>query len=264
MKLTVFVLAACLAGAGIVSAQDTTGTSSSSAKDQEGTYVRRISGGITLSVLGLVPIKAGNSSNTSQVNSATTLTTNDSTTGKSSRIGYGVTAQVAINDHFALAVGAYLRRIGYDFTSTLTTDVTTFVNGASGTTETTTSTTESTRARLLDVPIMLRFYFKNRHAPGPRFFVEGGGAWRDLRSGSSSLSSTDNTGTVSCCTSSAVQPAHRNARGFLGGAGAQFIDPFGIRVMPEVRYTRWVSPIFDNATTHNQRNQVEVDLTLSF
>ena len=33
------------------------------------------------------------------------------------------------------------------------------------------------------------------------------------------------------------------------GAGIQFMDEFGIHVVPEVRYTRWIEPIFNNLST---------------
>ncbi len=52
-------------------------------------------------------------------------------------------------------------------------------------------------------------------------------------------------------------PEHRSAIGMVVGAGIQFVDEFGIHVVPEVRYTRWVNPIFDNLTTKTQTNQVE-------
>jgi hypothetical protein len=49
-----------------------------------------------------------------------------------------------------------------------------------------------------------------------------------------------------------------------GGAGVQLIDPVGIRVVPEVRYTRWLNPLIDDYTAHSQRNQVEGSLSLTF
>lgn len=229
-----------------------------------GTYVRRFSIGATLSIAGLELLKGGSGSTTTNPNSATTVTTDVSSSPASSRIGYGATAQLAITNHFAFAVGAYLRRIGYTSSSTITTDVTTFVNGQPQTTETTSSTGDDVRARLIDVPFMVRYYNKGRHTPGARFFFEAGGAWRDVSDFHSSRSSTDTSGNFSCCTNNVVQPAHKSAKGVLGGAGAQFIDPFGIRVVPEVRYIRWFNDIFNSASTHTQRNQVEANLTLSF
>lgn len=245
------------------SSSQSTGTSSSTDKGQR-VYVRRLGIGATLSVLGLSPVKGSSSNTTTNVNAATTVQTNLSSSGASSRIGYGLTAQAAITEHFAVAVGGFLRRLGYIESNAQTTNVTTFINGVAQTTTTSTSTRVDVRARVVDVPITLRWYGKGRHERGGRWFVEGGGAWRDVANIRSSLSAIDVSGNASCCTAGAVQPAHHQARGFVAGVGAQFIDPFGIRVIPEVRYIRWVSPIFEDSTTHTQRNQVEAELTLSF
>ena len=245
------------------SSSQSTGTSSSTDKPHA-SFVRRISVGATLSVSGLSLLGGGTSSSTTTVNAATTVATDITTSGASSRIGYGLTAQAAITDHFALAVGGYLRRMGYTSSTQLTTTVTTFINGAQQTTTTITSTNNDVRTRLIDVPAMLRYYGKGRHIPGPRWFLEGGGAYRDVENIRSSQYTVDNSGNITCCTSNVVQAPHKNAKGLVVGAGAQFIDPFGIRVIPEVRYVRWLGPIFDDATTHTKRNEVEATLTLSF
>ena len=187
-----------------------------------------------------------------------------SSSGASSRIGYGLTAQAAITEHFAVAVGGYLRRIGFSSSDSITTTVTTFINTIPQTNTTVTSTNTSANTRLLDIPFMLRYYSKERHTAGNRWFLELGGAYRDSFRLRSFMSSTDSSGNVTCCTHNVVTPPHKSSLGYLGGAGAQFIDPFGIRVIPEVRYIRWINQIFEDSTTHTQRNQVEANLTLSF
>ena len=233
------------------------GTSSSATSTSDyGNYVRRFSGGLTLSVLGFTLIP--NSSST--INNSSTVSTAYSTTGASSRIGYGVTAQVALTDHFAVAAEGLVRRIGYKLDTTVTDS--TSVNGL--TTTTTTSTHEDTRARLIDIPIALRFYNKSRHAPGARWFVEAGGAFREARSVRTSLSSTDSSGNVTCCTNTPTEPAHKNAEGVVAGAGFLLIDPFGIRIIPEVRYTRWMSSTFDLLSTRTQRNEIAAGFSISF
>jgi hypothetical protein len=194
----------------------------------------------------------------------TSVTTSASTTPVSSRTGFGLSGQLAVTDHFAVAFGAYLRRIGYDLSTSIQTDTTTFVNGNPTTNTTITSTDAAARTRLLDIPFVVRYYMKGRHTPGARWFAEGGGALREAIRTTSTLRATDANGNVSCCTTHVIEPTHRSVRGFVGGAGAQFIDPFGIRVIPEVRYTRWVTGTFENPTTQTQRNQVEAALTLSF
>jgi len=233
---------------------------SPSTKDQQGNFVRRFSGGATLSVLGLSLIPGA----TSTVNNSASVSTAYTTVGASQRIGYGATAQVAVTDHFAIAVGGLLRRLGYQFTTTVTTTTNTVTNGVVNPTSTSTSTHEDTRARLIDIPAVVRYYGRGRHEPGPRWFVEGGGAYRTAGSIRTSISSTDVNNVLSCCTDTPARPAHGNSRGFVGGAGLQLIDTFGIRVVPEVRYTRWMNPIFQSLTTATARNEVAAGVSISF
>ena len=235
-------------------------TSNSTAKGDRGTYIPRVSGGLSLSVLGLslIPNKSSTVTNTSTVSTAY------DTKGASQRIGYGATLQLALTNHFAFDVGGYLRRIGYQFDTTVSTTTSSFVGSVLTPITTTTSTHEDTRARLIDIPALLRYYNLGRHTPGSRWFVEGGAALREARSIRTSLSSTDSGGTVTCCTNTPVSPAHSNARGLIGGAGAEFIDPLGIHVVPEVRYTRWTNQIFESVTTSTQRNEVTAGVSLTF
>jgi len=232
------------------------GTSSSSSSTDYGNYVRRASGGVTLSVLGfsLIP------NSTTTVNTSSTVSTQYATTGASSRIGYGVTGQVALTDHFAIAAQGILRRIGYQLDTTVTTSSTT--NGITSTS--TTSTHEDTRADLIDVPAVVRYYNKSRHAPGPRWFVEAGGVFRDARSVRTSLSSTDSSGNLTCCTFTPTEPAHRISDGVVAGAGLLLIDPLGIRIIPEVQYSRWIDQTFALNSTRTQRNEIAAGISISF
>lgn len=266
MRSNACILIASLCCASLLCAQSnpqppaSTSTSSSTDTLNKGNFVRRFSAGITLSVLGFSLITGG--SNT--VNTSSSVTTNYSSKSSSARIGYGVTGQVAVTDHFAISAGVFLRKIGYQLTTTVNTTTNVLEGGTVIAVTQTTSTHEDTRARLLDFPVVVRYYRKGRHTPGSRWFVEGGGAFRDVRNIRTGVDSTDISGVVSCCTSVPAQPAHKTAKGFLAGAGLQFIDPFGIRVIPEFRYTRWMDDTFSAFTTHTQRNQIEGSLTLSF
>jgi hypothetical protein len=75
---------------------------------------------------------------------------------------------------------------------------------------------------------------------------------------------TDASSVLSCCTTTPTQPEHRSAFGVTAGAGVQVMDAFGIRVVPEVRYTRWMSPIFHSFTTNTQQNEVAAGLSITF
>lgn len=236
------------------------GTSTSSTTPQQGTFIHRVSGGLTLSVLGLGLIP----SRTSIVNTSTTLMTTYSTSGASSRFGYGVTGQVAVTDHFAIAARGILRRIGYQLNTTVTTSKETLVDGVETTTMTSTGTHEDTRADLFEVPVMARYYTKDRHERGNRLFLEAGGAWRDTAHIQTSLSSTNAASVLSCCTYTPATPDHRTAIGGTIGGGVLFIDAFGIHVYLEADYTRWRNPIFESLTTDTRRNEVAAGLTIGF
>ncbi len=56
----------------------------------------------------------------------------------------------------------------------------------------------------------------------------------------------------------------KNTVGVTAGIGGQFIDDFGIRAIPEVRYTYWLNKPFDSIHGTTRVHQVEVVLTFSF
>jgi hypothetical protein len=231
----------------------------SSSTDQR-TYVRRFSGGVTLSVMGLSLVPG----HTNTVTNSSTVNTMYQTTGASSRIGYGVLGQVMLTDHFGVAIEGILRRLGYQMTTTVTTTAPTVVSGVVTTVTTSTILHEDTRANLIDIPVLVRYYAHSRHEPGAHWFFEGGGAWRKPEGIRSSTDFTNASSVLSCCTNTPTSPAHPNSYGIVAGIGVQVTDAFGVRVVPEVRYTRWIDPIFNAFTTTTQRNEVSAGFSLTF
>ena len=201
---------------------------------------------------------------TSTVNTSTILSTEYQTTGASERIGYGLTVQGRITNRFYLNLSGLLRRIGYQETTTVSTTTTEILNGTSFPQVTTTESHEDTRARLIDVPLLLRYYGIGKRPSSPRWFLEAGGAWRLANDIRTSIDTTDASDVNTCCTFTPAVPKHRSTEGVVVGAGIQFKDEFGIKVVPEVRYTRWAKPIFENGTTNTKDNQVEADISLTF
>lgn len=210
--------------------------------------------------MGLSLIKGASST----INNTSEISTQYQTTGASERIGYGITLQARVTDHFYVDLDALVRRIGYQLTTSVSTTTTNVLNGTPYPVTTTTSTHEDTRARLIDIPLVLRYYGTGKRPTSPRWFLEAGGAWRLANDIRTSLDSTDVNGVVTCCTTTPAVPAHRSSVGMAAGAGVQFVDEFGIHVVPEVRYTRWIDQTFDSLTTHSQRNQVEANISLTF
>jgi hypothetical protein len=237
MRSKVSIVVVCLCGASLICAQTTppsqttppppptppsqsptppaSSTSSSSSDKSTANFIRRFSVGATLSVLGFSTIGGGSQT----VATSSSVSTDYMTSGASSRIGYGLTAQAGVTNHFAIAAGVYLRKIGYQFTTTVNTTTNVVEGGTVVPTVTTTSTHDDTRGRLLDVPVMVRYFGKSRHVPGPRWFAELGAAWRDATSFRTSMDSTDATGVVTCCTAEPTVPTHRSALGYVVGAG---------------------------------------------
>ncbi len=254
MKTRIQIVLLCCAGSAF--AQSQIPDPSQGVGDAPKVYVRRFSIGATLGVLALpvIPTASTSASTTTPVTA-----TNYNTTAASPRVGYGVTGQVAITEHFAVAVSALYRKFGYKMDTTLTTGATTTV-----TTAVTTSTHEDTRSKVIDVPATLRYYVKGRHTPGVRFFGEGGAAWRDVFNTRATVTATDSAGTTTCCTTPTGRPASKSVIGYVAGFGVQAIDPVGIRVVPEVRYTHWNKQIFSSQSTRTKADSVEIVISLTF
>lgn len=235
-------------------------SSSSSSSAPASKSERRISGGLVLSVegLSLIPGK------TVTVNNSSEISTQYQTTGASERIGYGLNLEGRITQHFYLDVSGLLRRMGYQFTTTVATTTTSSLNGISFPVTTTTSTHEDTRTALIDVPVLLRYYGTPKRPTSPRWFLEAGGTWRIAEDVRSSTDTTDASGNVTCCTFTPTVPGHRSVIGASVGAGIKFTDEFGIHLTPEVRYTRFETPIFHNASTGMERNEVAAGISLTF
>jgi hypothetical protein len=236
------------------------GTSSSSSSAPAPKEERRITGGVTLSVLGLSLIPG----RTTTDNNSTEISTQYQTTGASERIGYGLTVQARITHHFYVDLSALLRRIGYQETTTISTTTTQVLNGSSYLSTSTTSTHEDTRSRLIDIPFLVRYYGSGKRPGSPRWFLEAGGTWRLANDIRTSTDTTDAADVTTCCTFTPTVPAHRSSIGAVVGAGIQFVDEFGIHVVPEFRYTRWSKPIFENLSTNTNDNQIEAAISLTF
>ncbi|HUS08240.1 MAG TPA: hypothetical protein VMZ52_18190 [Bryobacteraceae bacterium] len=225
-------------------------------------YVRRFSMGATLSVLAfhLIPNRTTDSVVSSPPSDSIYTTTG--ATDLWHRVGYGVTAQAAITERFAINAGLFMRRAAYRKNSDIfegTDNPTTLADERRHTIR-----NEDTRARFFDLPVTIRYYGKDRHQPGWRWFGEIGGAVRRASGIRTSTDTTIGTGTTSCCSTTPIMPTKRNARGAVAGLGLQFIDDFGIRIVPGVRYTRWVDQTFNASSTGTQRNQVEATISLTF
>lgn len=228
-------------------------------EEREPVWVRRFSAGVTLGVLARAPLPEGDLQTVTAVPAVESVYSTRST---SPRAGYGITAQLALTERFAVATNVLVRRVNYLFNTDIHTGVdnpNTIVDDRRYHAE-----KEDTRARYIDVPLLVRYYFKDRHDPGPRVFVQGGGVLRKVSRIRSSLETTDGANDPVCCNTTPVRPANQSVRGLVVGFGVQANDPVGVRLVPEVRYTRWTADTFNNITTSSQRHQIEIIFSFTF
>lgn len=219
-------------------------------------YVRRFSLGAGLSVMVLDTLKNGTLSRS--ITSPPTIG-NYATTVRPQRVGYGATGQVLVTGRIAVAIGFYMHRVSYTRDSEVFSGVDSPLTAID---ERRFSTVfEDTRARLYDIPLTVRFYGKDRSKSGGRWFVEAGGAIRKVSNVKSNVTTTLGAVEPNCCNATVPK---QNVRGIVAGFGGQLIDPFGIRVMPSVRYTRWLGESFNSFSTVSKRNQIEAVITIGF
>lgn len=224
-------------------------------------YIRRFSAGATLAVYGFKPMIDGSTTNDTASPPVISDLSSKGTDPFGHRFGGGITAQFMVKPKYGIVATGLLHKIsfqnikdnieGIDNPNT-TADERTFITDIS-----------DTSARLLDFSVLLRRYDKDRFTKGARWFFEGGGAVRHVSNLRTSTSTILN-GTSSCCKTTPVPVAHKNARGVVGGIGAQFVDDFGIHLVPEVRYTRWLDRSFDSFATKSRRDQIEAMVSITF
>jgi hypothetical protein len=120
---------------------------------------------------------------------------------------------------------------------------------------------QSTNARLWDLPLMVRHKGVRSSGLLSHLFVAGGATDRFI---SNIRTTTDTTlnGTTTT-TRTPLGASKKNLLGVVVGVGFQFIDDFGIRITPEVRYTRWAGRTFDSNSAMSPANQLEVGISIS-
>lgn len=200
---------------------------------------------------------------TQEPSSTTTLQANSG----SRPIGVGFTFHAALFGKFSLDVNAIHRRADYNLS--------TAVVGATTTTSTTKTTVtnityERSDMTYWDLPLLLEFQ------PEHRWYYEGGTAlrylsdiqsWRFQRSSSAvttiSSGSVSTTNTDTCCNETPAS-ATKNVVGLVAEAGVHFREAFGLKVTPEVRYTRWLSNNIASGPAQSARNQIEILLGIAF
>ncbi len=220
-------------------------------------WVRRISLGGSFSVLPRFPMRNGTTEQ-----SFTNLQVFSSTTSIGHRVGAGGLVQIALPRRLAIAGSVIAHRSSHSTIS----DQFEGIDRPTTPQDERILTTRSARtdARFWDINLMVRRYSKEHFEPGKRWFYEAGPAFRRVSrvrtSGDISVEGADFTPDPN----PRSPVAHKVARGLTVGIGAQFVDDVGIRVVPEFRYTRFVTRTFDLLSARSAPDQMEALISITF
>jgi outer membrane protein W len=198
---------------------------------------------------------------TSSVNtSATTPPTVTDTLVESK--GAPFTGGGSIRYDFSERIGAgadlLYRRGGYNSTITISEQITDSNSSA----DLLLSTYQETRAHLWDIPILGRYYFKDRSSH-VRPYVTGGLAMR-FATGVSSVTNITDDDQVTDTDLTTIGPANDATLGGVIGLGFRAADDVGVKVDVEFRYTRWADPIFQSGPANSNSNQADILVALTF
>ena len=223
-------------------------------QEEKTPFVRRFSIGGRLSFSALGGVSGGDHERNLTAGPTLIQSTSE---GKSVLAGGGVAVQFAVRDRYAVSLDLFRRKVGYHLTTT------TYVgtdNASTATDERTGSTTsEQTRASSWEIPILIRRYNIGRFEEGPRWFWEAGPSIR--RTGG--VVTFTETGDE-CCLQAPPKLAGRYSPGITIGVGGQLADDYGVKIVPEIRYTRWLNRPFGTIPARSQAHQLEILIGVTF
>lgn len=232
-----------------------TGSPSVSTDLKRRAFVKPVSVGATLSVLGQVPMTNG------EFFDSKTAFLETATTGVGGyRIGWGGNVQVRLPGKFAVAGSLLLHKSAHG--STIDTYVGTDNPNTPLDDRLHTTIEESSIVNYWDYTFLLRRYTKDHFAPGHRAFYGGGFNFRDVRKVRSERETT--LGATTTSDTKPIVPTRDMGRGITGSVGAQFMDDFGVKLVPEFRFTRWLQPAFDTKSQLSRKNQFEAIVSITF
>jgi hypothetical protein len=175
-------------------------------------------------------------------------------------LGYGVTAEFQVTTSFGVAADLLFHQVRYEMLNNIRTGVRN--PNTSVDTRPVTQFREKTRAQFFDLPIIVRWRPTDEYGDPSRWFLGLGPTVRQTRNVRTfydqSQPRVDNPVTEG------VAPFNKHIYGATVAAGITAKDDFGIRITPEVRYTRWVGQSFSNFAARTNRHQLQVLIGITF
>lgn len=126
-----------------------------------------------------------------------------------------------------------------------------------------TTITQTTKANYWEMPILARYYGLRSSGILKKAYAIGGLGFRHVgrvRTGNE-YSYADSTTDYN---EAPARPSRQNQFGAVAGIGLRFIDDFKLKIMPEVRYTRWAGYTFEGQSYKSVQNELRVGFGISF
>ena len=196
---------------------------------------------------------------TNVVKPATDTTYTGST--ESPKVGFGPTLEFRLTNHISVGAEGIFHRIQYKEVKEIR-DGATPASGATDSRRVATFT-ETTRANTWEVPILARYYGFRERGIFSRLYAAGGISFRrttNIRTGNE----ISNFDTTTDYNEKPATPSKPNQMGGVVGFGIRFIDNIGIRIAPEVRYTRWQGYNFSGTSYKAVQQDIQGGISVSF
>jgi hypothetical protein len=177
---------------------------------------------------------------------------------KTARYLVGGSVRYDFGSRYGVGADVIYRRGGYDTTIDVSEQVTDDEDG-----DLLLRTTEETRANLIDIPILGRYYLAPRSTDGARGYLTGGLALR-FATGLDTVSETMDQDLVTDTDLTPIGPENSVVPGVVLGAGLRAKDDVGVKVDIEFRLTRWLSPVFRSGPANSNPNQAEAMVSFTF
>ncbi len=183
-------------------------------------------------------------------NSSTDLDYSYQTTSSSPYMGIGPAIEYLLRQNLVLGVDFLHHSAQYARTV-----------GVTNSDDETDTTVETTRMTYWDIPLHVQWLGPPRLPR--RMFVSIGGVYRHVGHIRTGNETTYSDGTTDY-NETPVKSVRTNLFGASAGLGFRFVDQFGIKVTPEVRYTRWFGNTFSAISTRSEPGQLEAIIGLTF
>ncbi len=123
--------------------------------------------------------------------------------------------------------------------------------------------TENTKATYWDIPVIVRYRTLIDKRVVRSFYPLAGVVFRHVGHVSTS-NEIVNADASTDYNEIKAKASHGNQIGFTAGIGYRFVDELGIKIVPEIKFTRWMNHTFEGLSYNSNQNQAQVGVGITF